>query len=417
MSNIMSVEYVGNEQTYDLEVDHIDHQYYLANGALTSNSHSIMYSMISYQTAYLKAHFPIEFLMANLMSELESNTKDSPKNVEKIKQEIRSYNVNILPPNLNTSNLSYELISNNELLTGLDALKFVGDDAIRDIIEKRPFKDFFDFMNRVDSSKVRANTIQALAASGCLDIFGLSRKNMFLYCSDYRKKLQAWKKKHNPETDIFTYNWESESEWKLSERYALEKHYMGEAFICKKEHAYDEFFKKNMDFVPIKLLRQLKDKDKVEYMKGLIVDSFTCKIKKATSKYLGHEMLKLTIEDFNGDRCSLTIFPDNLQKIYAHAKARKLKDFKLEEGIAIAFDGTVNFYEDEFGIVLSNFYTFAYPPKLPSDLKAKKVASKRSKSEDKEEVKENVEELIEEIEEEFYEYELTEDSEDEEDND
>jgi DNA polymerase-3 subunit alpha len=53
----------------------------------------------------------------------------------------------------------------------LDAIKFVGEDAIKDIISKRPFKDFFDFMTRISSKSVRANSIQALAACGALDSF------------------------------------------------------------------------------------------------------------------------------------------------------------------------------------------------------------------------------------------------------
>ena len=58
-----------------------------------NQSHSVLYSMISYQTAYLKAHYPIEFLMANLMEELKSNAPDAPTNIEKIKKEIKKYKV------------------------------------------------------------------------------------------------------------------------------------------------------------------------------------------------------------------------------------------------------------------------------------------------------------------------------------
>jgi len=180
MGNIKSIKYIGEEQTYDLEVDHSDHQFYLSNGILTSNSHSVLYSMISYQTAYLKAHNPIEFLLANLMFEVNSNAQDSKSNIEKIKKELRDRKVKIIAPSINESQLSYTITEGNKLITGLDALKFVGEEAIKDIIEKRPFKSFYDFMSRVDSKKVRANNIQALAASGSLDIFGISRKLMFL---------------------------------------------------------------------------------------------------------------------------------------------------------------------------------------------------------------------------------------------
>ena len=89
MSNIKNIKFLGNHQTYDLEIDHPDHQFYLSNGMLTSNSHAIFYSFIGYQTAYLKAHFPLEFLTANLMAEVNSNATTAADNVIKIKNEIR----------------------------------------------------------------------------------------------------------------------------------------------------------------------------------------------------------------------------------------------------------------------------------------------------------------------------------------
>ena len=66
-------------------------------------SHSILYSMTSYKTAYLKAHYPIEFLLANLMAEVKSNNPDARGNIEKIKKEIRKHKVKILPPDINKS--------------------------------------------------------------------------------------------------------------------------------------------------------------------------------------------------------------------------------------------------------------------------------------------------------------------------
>src|ERR1019366_5726763 len=40
-----------------------------------NKSHAVLYSMISYTTAFYKASFPIEFLLANLMSEIRSGAK------------------------------------------------------------------------------------------------------------------------------------------------------------------------------------------------------------------------------------------------------------------------------------------------------------------------------------------------------
>jgi DNA polymerase-3 subunit alpha len=340
-------------------------------------SHAVLYSMIGYQTAYLKAHFPIEFLLANLMFEVNSNAQDSKSNIEKIKQELRQHKVKIIAPSVNTSQITYTITEDNKLITGLDALKFVGDDAIKDIIEKRPFKSFYDFMVRVDSKKVRANNIQALAASGALDEFKISRKLMYLYCSDYRKKLQVWCKKHDPMKEEFVYPWPKELDWSLPELYALEQFYLNEAFVCKPYHAYGKFFMK--DHNTIKEIKKAKDKTNVPSVIAIVKDFFEFKVKKETSKYYGKSMIKAIIEDMFGEQCSCTIFPDRWEMVQERLKQIHSKA-TFDVGLAMRFSGNTNHYEDNVGIILDNLYDIAMAPSLPADLKAKKVNLKESRA-------------------------------------
>lgn len=339
-------------------------------------SHAVLYSMIGYKTAYLKAHFPIEFLLANLMSEIRSNTPDAKSKIEKIKIELKSHKVKILPPNINTSQLTYTISEGNHLLTGLDALKFVSDDAIKDMIEKRPFKDFFDFMVRVDSKKVRSNAIQALAAAGAMDSFGISRKLIYLYCSDYRKKLQIWLKKHNPNVETFNYPWPTEPNWKLSELYALEQFYLGESFVCKASDAYGNFFKDK--HITISDIKKSKNKTKLAPVKAIVRSFFEFKVKKETSKYYGQSMIKAQIEDMNGEYCGCTIFPDRWKAVQDRIKEIGGKG-TFDSGIALSFSGSSNVYEDDVGVILDDLYNVSLIPALPQDLKAKKVNLKEAK--------------------------------------
>lgn len=332
-------------------------------------SHAVLYSMIGYKTAYLKAHFPVEFLMANLMAEVKSNTPDAKVNITKIKKEIKAHKVKITPPDINHSELTYTISENNKLLTGLDALKFVGDDAIKDIIEKRPFTSFFDFMARVDSKKVRANSIQALAAAGALDIFKIPRKIMFQYCSDYRKKLQVWMKKHDPKTEEFVYPWPKETDWSLSELYALEQFYLNESFVCKPAEAYGKFFKDEHNTVAD--VRKAKDKTILPSMKVIVRDFFEFKVKKEGSKYYGQSMIKAVVEDKNGDQCKLTIFPDRWKMVQDRIKNINSKA-EFANGLGFHFSGNTNNYEDDMGLILDSLYNVAPIPALPADLKDKK---------------------------------------------
>ncbi len=368
MSNIKSIKEIGSYQTYDLEIDHPDHQYYLSNGILTSNSHAVLYSMLSYHTAYLKAHFPIEFLLANLSAELNSNTPDAELNADKAKKELRQHGINILPPDINLSDMTFKLINDQTLITGLEALKFVGEDAIEEILVKRPFKNFHDFMLRCETKKMRANAIQALAASGALDTFKIPRRLLYIYCTDYRKKLQVWLKKHNPETENFEFPWVNDPEWTKPELYALEKHYLGEAFACSKREAFGEFFKGNKHF-NLSQLKSCGDRTPLTSVKAEIKSIFEFKVKKVNSKYFGQEMLKVLIEDEFGVQAGLTIFPDRWRLIKQKVRSEN-KEFI--PGFVIHLAGTSNLYDNEIGIILDNLYDILPPPPLPTDLKSKK---------------------------------------------
>lgn len=343
-------------------------------------SHSILYSMTSYKTAYLKAHFPVEFLLANLMAEVKSNAPDAKSNMDKIKKELRANKVKILPPDLNKSQLVYTIEDGNKLVTGLDAIKFVGDEGIRDIIEKRPFANFFDFMVRVSSKAVRANNIQALAACGALDSFNIPRKMLFLYCSDYRKKLQVWLKKHDPATDTFVYPWPEEKDWTKPEIYALEQYYLGEAFYCKPVEAYGQFLKD--ESITVAQIKKAKDKTPVSSFKGIVRDFFEFRVKKE-GKYYGQAMLKAVLEDRNGDQIGVTIFPDRWKTVQERIQdISKKAEFGV--GMALHFAGNTNNYEDDMGLILDALYNIALPPAVPADLKAKKIDLRKAKAEAKE---------------------------------
>jgi len=340
-----------------------------------NKAHALLYSILGYETAYLKAHYTIEFLMANLAQETQANSLNSKPNIDKIKKEIRENKFKILPPNINLSEMTYTLDGQN-ILTGLEALKSVGIPAIEDVLEKRPFKDFFDFMHRVSSSKVRANTIQAFAASGALDSFKLTRKQIFYYCADYRKKLQIWLKKHDPNTEEFIYPFPKEEDFTIPEKYALEFHYMNEGFVCQPFKAYKNFFSDNHDTV--KDIKKSENKKYLNSVKCIVRDYFEFKIKKEASKMYGQTMAKILIEDKFGNQCSCTIFPDRLQLLQSHMKTFN-KGLKFEPGVAMNFSGSANVYEDEMGIIFDKVYSVVPSPQTPKDMKAKKIVSKKSK--------------------------------------
>ncbi len=144
-----------------------------------NKSHSAAYAMITFYTSYLKYYYPTEFMAAILT--LEKNNTDK---VVKYVDELKRMGIKLLPPDINRSGLMFEAteIDGDEVVMfGMGAIKGAGDIAINSILaarEEAPFKDFSDFVSRIDSSKVNKKVIESLIKAGALDSFGYSRKAM-----------------------------------------------------------------------------------------------------------------------------------------------------------------------------------------------------------------------------------------------
>jgi len=144
-----------------------------------NKSHSAAYAMITFYTSYLKHYYPTEFMAAILT--LEKNNTDK---VVKYVDELKRMGIKLLPPDINKSGLVFEALNvdgDEVVMFGMGAIKGAGDIAINTILASRgekEFKDFSDFVSRIDSSKVNKKVIESLIKAGALDCFGFSRKAM-----------------------------------------------------------------------------------------------------------------------------------------------------------------------------------------------------------------------------------------------
>ncbi|MDX1965066.1 MAG: DNA polymerase III subunit alpha [Pirellulales bacterium] len=143
-----------------------------------NKSHSTAYALIAYMTAYLKAHYPIEFMAALLCGDISSrNFKTKDKLVEHL-EDCRRLNVTVLPPNVNTSNVEFGVLG-GQITFGLSAIKGCGGQASEAIVAERhkrgPFKDLFDFCERVDPGACSRATLEALIKAGAFDSLGARR--------------------------------------------------------------------------------------------------------------------------------------------------------------------------------------------------------------------------------------------------
>ncbi len=157
-----------------------------------NKSHSVAYSILSFQVAYLKAHFPHEFMVASLS--LHKNDKDK---VALFLNECRKSNIDVLPPDVNKSGVDFT-IDDNKIRFGLSAIKNIGESAAEEIIQVRkvePFKDIFDFCMRVDLRTVNKRAIEGLIYAGAFDSLHPNRAQLkenideiLDYCSRAKEK-------------------------------------------------------------------------------------------------------------------------------------------------------------------------------------------------------------------------------------
>jgi DNA polymerase-3 subunit alpha len=141
-----------------------------------NKSHSAAYALIAYQTAYLKAHYPVEFMAALLTCDMENTDK-----IVKYIGECQDMGTEILPPDVNESYRDFTVIG-SKIRFGLVAVKNVGSSAVDSIISEReengPFKDIFDFCQRVDLRKVNKRVLESLIKCGAFDFTGAHRSQM-----------------------------------------------------------------------------------------------------------------------------------------------------------------------------------------------------------------------------------------------
>lgn len=150
-----------------------------------NRSHAACYALIGYITAYLKAHWPAEFMAALLTSD--------QNDLDRISIEIsecRNMGIEIMPPDVNESFTSFTVVTSgtkenrvvantetvNTIRFGLSAVKNVGAHIAEVIIEERkangPYKDLFDFLERVNDKDLNKKSLESLIKCGGLDSYG-----------------------------------------------------------------------------------------------------------------------------------------------------------------------------------------------------------------------------------------------------
>ena len=142
-----------------------------------NKSHTAAYAVVTYQTAWLKAHHASAFMAATLSSDM-----DNTDTVKIFHDDAKANGLTILGPDINASEFRFAPVDAQTIRYGLGAVKGTGENAVNEIVAAReaggPFKDLFDFCERVDRRVVNRRAMEALVRAGAFDALDAERSRV-----------------------------------------------------------------------------------------------------------------------------------------------------------------------------------------------------------------------------------------------
>jgi DNA polymerase-3 subunit alpha len=141
-----------------------------------NKSHSVAYSILSYQTAWFKVYYPAEFMAALLSSEIGNTDR-----VVQYINEARELELQVLAPDVNESGYKFSVVGDRRIRFGLGAVRNVGEGAIASIIAGRqaaPYRSLVELCERVDLRLCNKRVIESLIEAGACDSLGGERSQL-----------------------------------------------------------------------------------------------------------------------------------------------------------------------------------------------------------------------------------------------
>jgi DNA polymerase-3 subunit alpha len=141
-----------------------------------NKSHSVAYSILSYQTGWFKTHYPAEFMAALLSSEIGNTDR-----VVQYINEARELGLQVLAPDVNESGYKFTVVGEQRIRFGLGAVRNVGEGAIASMIAGRkdePYRSLVELCDRIDLRLCNKRVIESLIDAGACDSLGGERSQL-----------------------------------------------------------------------------------------------------------------------------------------------------------------------------------------------------------------------------------------------
>jgi DNA polymerase-3 subunit alpha len=330
-----------------------------------NKSHAAAYAFLSYQTAYLKCYHEVEYLAAVI-----NNRIDNLDEIKKYVLYAKKRNITVLPPDINNSQVHFS-VENGALRFGLAGLKNVGIGVVEQIIAERQnngkFKDFMDFVARVEGQALNKRCLESLILSGAFDNFGPHRSQLMCVFEQVVEKVQKERKhKASGQFSIFDMGQTEIQQFDAIEypdvkpysretQLKLEKEVVG---IYVSGHPLDEYVDKFDQFnLTSDMLVDYEEEteeqqtqqetsleDGMEFIAGGIITEITKKMTKSN-----REMAFIQLEDLYG-QMELMCFPNILAKYKEQLVEDRMATIKgkvsLHNGQPTLIVDTISFWQN-----------------------------------------------------------------------
>ncbi|MCQ2604206.1 MAG: DNA polymerase III subunit alpha [Spirochaetia bacterium] len=295
-----------------------------------NKSHAAAYAVLAYKTAYMKRHYPSEFMAANLTNEI-----GNPSAYANYLNEAQAMGIQILPPDINISD-KFFTVSRNKIVYGIQGIKDTGNAVVEEIIRKRTeggkFKNFNDFLDRLDLRVINKKVLEALIKAGVFDSLEKNRAKLFHNAeklADYYSAEQEKRKLGQislfgmEETAMQPEAMEDVPDWPLKEKLDFEKEILGFYVSGHPLDKYKDIYKKYVNLNLYDLEHAVSDR------KYTVLGNI--KAIKILNTKRNETMAAITLGTFAAD-LNMVIFP----KVWKECQS------KVSEEKILAFTGKVD---------------------------------------------------------------------------
>lgn len=163
-TNKLKNEILNNNFSEDV-ANYISDSLSQKGGYCFNKSHSVSYAVLCFLTAWLKTHYTVYFFKA-----LFNQNKDNAGALNIYILDAKYFNVEILPPNINKSEINFTVYE-NKILFGLSAISGIGETLAKNITIEREkngdFSSFNDLISRVNLTKLQIISLIKAGAVPC----------------------------------------------------------------------------------------------------------------------------------------------------------------------------------------------------------------------------------------------------------